>query len=231
MANAKKIANVDEKESYTIEDWDQIFFETIQDFYAEASNCARENVMQILELSKNFLQKDTHKSLKEFHDLYFGSGEQAEKTEAYNRDVSDFVENLQKKMKSGEDISKENLGSKSGSLHLLQMSEQDRLNLSQMQKQMESLITLDQSLKEKLSPILASMQFEDMMQQRLEHLARGYQLITQLEAKPNDKKIDLIISELEALCASQSETTEFYEEVKKETPPTGVKSQGLVFKF
>ncbi|NRA45032.1 MAG: hypothetical protein HRU09_08780 [Oligoflexales bacterium] len=228
MAEAKKKP---EKNYTTLEDWDQIFLGITQDFYVEVSNCARENVLQVLELSKNFLAKDTHKSLKEFHDLYFGSKNQAQKTESYNNDVSDFVEHLQKKMEAGEDISHESVEDGSSQVHALKVSEKDRLNLSQIQKQMESLITLDKSLKEKLSPILASMQFEDMMRQRLEHLERGYELICKLEAEPSEAQINAIISELDELCSSQSETTEFYEEVKKEEPPTGIKPQGLVFKF
>ena len=227
MAEAKK---KNEQEYYALEEWDQIFLGITKDMYQEVCNCARENVLQILELSKNFLAKDTHKSLKEFHDLYFGSGNNALKTETYNDDVSNFVEHLQKKMKEGEDLSND-FSNDSSPLKALELSEKDRLHLSQIQKQMESLITLDKSLKEKMSPILASMQFEDMMRQRLEHLERGYELACNLEADPGADAIEAIVSELSELCSSQTETTEFYEEVKKEEPPTGIKPQGLVFKF
>lgn len=97
-----------------LEDWDQIFLNITKGLYGEVISCARENVMQILELSKNFLEKDTHKSLREFHDLYFGSSAHGEKTEAYNKDVSDFVEQLQSKMAAGEDISPTNFEGSSG---------------------------------------------------------------------------------------------------------------------
>lgn len=224
MAEAKK---QDQDSGYTdLKEWDQIFIGLTTDLYKEIVKCAHENVMQVLELSKNFLEKDTHQSLREFHDLYFGEKAEDDKTEAYNQDVSDFVEHLQNKIEAGEDISAESDGA-----NLLKVSEQDRLQISQMQKQMESLIVLDKSLKEKLSPVLASMQFEDQMRQRLEHLLTGYKQIIKLDENPSNEEINGIIDQLEALCSSQSETTEFYEEIKEEEAPKDIKDQGSVFTF
>ncbi|MFK7827370.1 MAG: hypothetical protein AB8G05_24715 [Oligoflexales bacterium] len=99
MAKVNNVKHMVTKNTYIINVWDRIFCTMTKGFYAKVGNCARENVMQILMPSKNFLVKENHNSLPEFHDLYFGSIVHTEKTENYNSETSDFGEQLQKRIK------------------------------------------------------------------------------------------------------------------------------------
>ena len=211
-----------------LEQWDDLMLSILDEMFAMSKTCASENVKNILDISKNFLDQETHQALDNFHNLYFKNEKAQKQSDEFNSIVDHVVESLQDSMKDSEELSDKDI--KKAKM-VLNIGENERLALSQAQKQIESLISMQDSMKQKLTPILASMQFEDMMRQRVEHLEIGYQKISQLSESCSSEEVESIISELEALCASKEETAEFFEEVKKEDPPENFTPKSNVITF
>ena len=218
----------DDQNNISLEQWDDLMLSILDEMFAMSKTCASENVKNVLEISKNFLNQETHQALDNFHNLYFKNEKAQKQSDEFNSIVDHVVESLQGSMRDSEQLSEKDI--KKATM-VLNIGETERLALSQAQKQIESLISMQDSMKEKLTPILASMQFEDMMRQRVEHLEIGYQKICQLSESCSPDDIKSIVDELEALCASKEETAEFFEEVKKEDPPQNFTPKSSVFTF
>ena len=90
---------------------------------------------------------------------------------------------------------------------MLNIGEKECLYISQAQKQIESFIAIQDAIKSKVAPVIASMQFEDLMQQRIEHLEAGYQKVIELDGNCSEEVVSEVIDFLESLlCASKEET-------------------------
>ena len=218
----------DKQDSTSLEQWDEIMLSILDELFDLAKVCASENVKNVLEISKNFLDQKVHQSIDNFYNLYFKNKKAQKQSDDFNSIVDHVVESLQESMKDSEQPSEQAL--KKAKM-VLNVGETERLALSQAQKQIESLISMQDSIKEKVAPILASMQFEDMMRQRVEHLEIGFKKVSHLSESCTAEEISNVIDELEELCASKDETIEFYEEVKKEDPPDNFLPQSNVITF
>ncbi|MFK7825862.1 MAG: hypothetical protein AB8G05_17040 [Oligoflexales bacterium] len=221
--------NISKKGSQTsLEDWDKMMVSLGNEMFALAKACAAENVKNVLEISKNFLDQDVHQSIDNFYNLYFKNDKALKQSEDFNSIVDHVVESIQGSMNNSNEPSEETL--KKATM-VLNVGEKERLALSQAQKQIETLISMQDSIREKVAPILASMQFEDMMRQRVDHLEIGFEKISQLSESCTEEEISKVIADLEKLCASKEETIEFYEEVKKEDPPDNFMNKSNVITF
>lgn len=101
--------------------------------------------------------------------------------------------------------------------------------MSGVQKQLEGLITLNAGIKEQIIPALSSMQFEDAISQRIDHLLQGWKKIndflhnmTMLDAEP-------LARELAGICSSVEETESFYRLILDEEPPVGGEAERSIF--
>lgn len=159
---------------------------------------------EVLNISQNYLNSKTHKTLENFYHLYFSNETQQQK-DLMNQEVDDLVDQAIAQRDSGEQIS----------IEASKEADERRLGLSAVQKELEGLITLDKGMKDNLMPILSSLQFEDATRQRLEHIEKGLQQI--IDAGCDETKVNF--NALKDLTSSLEETAQFCKEVLNEDPP------------
>ena len=100
-----------------------------------------------------------------------------------------------------------------------------RLGLAGVQKAAEGLITLNTGIKDQVLPALTSMQFEDAVSQRIDHLVKGWKIIDHfIQNHEKTEEADSVASKLAEICSSVEETNDFYTIVLKEDPLKDKKS-------
>lgn len=183
---------------------DSYFEKILTEMISLATKTTERCTQEVLKLSEQCLDEKAHKTVCKFYDLYF-SNKFSETNEKFNKEIDDIIDQAME----------QNLEASEIKLKTSKEEEENRLRLSELQKELESLINLDQGMKEQLAPVLSSMQFEDSSKQRLQHIAEGWKQIIEnhcIEESTNFKMI-------ESLMSSTEETAEFYHHVLKQEPP------------
>ena len=129
-----------------------------------------------------------------------------------NKDVDDIFDRVSEAVAKGENT--DQIKNEDSS-----PIEQKRLQLSAIQKQLEAVITMEAGLREKLVPVLSSMQFEDGLRQRVEHLTNGWTKIIRNILIQQDSILFNIFEEIKDSLSSVEETKSFYHQVLKSEPP------------
>ncbi len=115
----------------------------------------------ILEKGIGFINEEECEELRSFYNMYKEKSEELiEKSEKVNKDVDNIVDDLLEKADAGEEIDYEES----------EEQKDDRLGLSGMQKQLESVARLNKGLKEKTYPLILELQCEDILTQKVSHL-------------------------------------------------------------
>lgn len=190
---------------------DQKFLAVYGELVQEAIDVAAQATQEVFQLSNGYLSQSANDLLKQFYALYFGVGEVAARKEKINQEVDDLFDQIQAQVDAGAAVDVQEDDS----------AKKERLGLSGLQKQMEGLITLDKGIREKILPAMCSMQFEDMVRQRLEHLV----LMWQSNPKADDAEV------LVAYCTSQTETETFYKHVLHRPAPAGEDNPSIFLSF
>jgi hypothetical protein len=185
----------------------------------EAKSNAQRSVGQILAVSAAFLSKQAHDGLANFHKLYFDPTMQ-EKQQQINDDVSRMFDEAHALLANGGANAVDSVKDDPERA-------QERIGVAHFQKQLEALITLNADFKERLVPVLSSMQFEDAMNQRLSHIDLAWTKTIQALAQDGIPDFDNIAREVAASLSSDAERKIFYPKVLKEEPPVGLGAQGM----
>lgn len=146
---------------------DELMANVFQQLCQQAKANASGSAQQVLDVSAEYLSKEAHESLKKFQELYFGGNKQVDQQkDTMNKDVDDLIDQIQSNLDGGVSDTNEI------SSNLKETDDQatQRLGLAAFQKQLESLIALEDGLRDKLAPVLASLQFDDAVSQRLDHV-------------------------------------------------------------
>jgi hypothetical protein len=205
----------------TRDDLDRTFLQILMDQCASATEEARQCTASIFQLTSNYVAQPEFETLQQFYDLYFGSHDVDQKKNAVNDDVDDLVAMLQDQMERGEELS---VGEED------QAKKEARLSLAAIQKKLETLITLDSGIRDQILPALATMQCEDAVRQRVEHLTFGWEkLITAAQTSGSDWAE--LAREIAAKTSSVEETNDFYQIVLKEKAPEGQADRGVFLEF
>ena len=182
---------------------DKIFLAVISDWIAMTSVAAEAAVEKIISNSGEYLSDEQQKAVSDFHDLYFADGEVNASKEAMNREVDNLVDQIQAEIDSGRDPY---------ALSSVQESDdakRTRLSLSGVQKQLETIVQLETGLKEKLVPVLTSMQFEDAIKQRLNRIADAWK--KSIDGAPeSDEDCRWIAEDIAARLGTPLERQTFY---------------------
>lgn len=204
--------------------FDQIFLGIFNDLVKDALIGTREGTEAIFKLSSSYIEKPAFESLKRFSDLYFGSEEIEKSKQRIAQEVGDLVEALQAKLDAGENLDTVVIEEKYGT---------ERLGLAGVQKQIEGLITLDAGLKSRILPALTSMQFEDAVNQRLDHILLAWQSFANFFEKQGSFGDDMqsIARDLAQICSSVDESALYYREVLREEPPVDLEDRGIFLEF
>ncbi len=96
-------------------------------------------------------------------------------------------------------------------------------------KKLESIVQMDAGIKKRLMPVLGSMQFEDALTQRLDHIQSMWQtfMASAQGLKPED--ISSMSVAFTKLPSSIAETSIFYEHILQQPPPEGLAESNSVF--
>lgn len=205
----------------TREDLDRTFLKILIGQCESATEEARQCTASIFQLTSNYVAQPEFETLQQFYDLYFGSKEVDQRKDAVNDDVDDLVAMLQEQMERGEELS---VGEEDAA------KKEARLSLAAIQKKLESLITLDSGIRDQILPALATMQCEDAVRQRVEHLTYGWELLVAAAGEKNPDWMALA-RDIAAKTSSVEETKDFYQIVLKEEAPAGSTDRGVFLEF
>lgn len=211
-------------QSLDLQGFDRIFLDILNELLKETINGTRACTEAIFKLSSSYVEKPAIEALKRFYDLYFGSEDIEMSKQRIHQEVDNLVENLQAKLQAGEEIDESQVEEK-------YMTE--RLGLAGVQKQLEGLITLDAGLKDRILPALSSMQFEDAVNQRLEHIYLAWEAYAQFFVNTSSfgQEMEPVARELAKNCSSVEESTSYYRLMLKEEPPPGQESRSIFLEF
>ncbi len=193
---------------------DQLFLGLMQQFTNQARHHAGESARHVLKLSRGYLSEKASKALEDFHKIYFSDNEHIEQRKVeVNKDVDNLLDEVQAIMDGGGDLSQLN------SIEEDEELRDARLGLSGIQKQLESIIRLEEGIRQKLMPVMVSMQFEDAMNQRLDHILQGWTMATQTLSMDENANAEELGEQIGMLTTSIDETQLFYREVFDREPP------------
>lgn len=202
---------------------DEIFLGLLRDYTQAIMAHARASTEFILKVSGNFLGIKAQTALNDFHSLYFGAGRVMNQASV---DVNKEVDIILKSIRDLMDQRGEVEGTK------IIENEKDkiqRLSISGLQKQLEMIISLDEGIREKLIPILSSMQFEDMLTHRLQHIVYIWEKVIEFFRSPVSGDPAQLTEELKEVPTSQSERRDFYLLVLGQEPPAGINDKQSIF--
>lgn len=183
---------------------DQKFFSILSKMIDLAVATTGQCTQEVLKVSESYLEEKAHKTLEDFYNLYFAAELQEDKA-SVNHEVDDIFNQAMAQKDSSEEIK----------IEVAETAETKRLGLSTVQKQLEGVISLNQGMKQELTPVLSSMQFEDATRQRLEHIEAGWKQIIAVNCCEDKVDFEAIKTSL----SSVEETAIFYKIVLKEEPP------------
>lgn len=201
---------------------DEIFFKIMTELGGNAIKGASDCTDAIFKLSSNYVDKPAFEALKKFYDLYFCGGEFVDHKTTVNRDVDHMIDALQSKLSAGEDLDIEED----------EDLKKHRLGLAGVQKQLEGLVTLNAGIKQQIIPALTSMQFEDAVNQRIQHILSGWMSINNaLHTKNADDDVGDLAQSLADGCSSVEETEDFYKIVLEQDAPEGQHERSIFLEF
>ncbi len=175
-------------------------------------------VQQIIAISSGFLSDNAHAAMRDFYNLYFAKGALEVDKEKMNREVDDIFEQAQASFASG-----------SGDVVVqdVESARNLRVTLAGVQKNLETIISLDKGIKERLLPVVTSMQFEDMITQRLNHIRDVWAKAIQAPVSGQTSTYKLCARHIARILTSQKERELYFPLLLKEPPPEGVEEQNL----
>ena len=193
--------------------WLNIVTELLHKAVAEATTCTE----TIFNMASLYLRREAFEALAKFYELYFDHNHDSKKN-AVNAEVDVIfaaaVANIEQHGDHGAievDIRED------------QQAKRVRLAMAALQKQLEGLIVLDVGIRDEIIPALSSMQFEDALRQRLEHLATGWKLLIDRQSQiALEGSAVAVARELATVMSSVEETEIYFRHVLGEEVPVGV---------
>lgn len=212
------------KKQTAVRQLDAAFLKIFESMATEVKTVSGTAAAQVLSLSSGFLSEKAQKAVSQFHTLYFGSADVEKSKQEVNVDVDRLFDAIQAEVVSGSDdatIAKNVVEN--------QAVKAQRLSMSGIQKELETLIRLDQGVRDRLMPVLTCMQFEDMVRQRLEHIQRAWEAIAGGFDDEGILDVEMLAMEVDVSLSSNAERKLFYEVVLKKNPPDEDLDSGSVW--
>ncbi|MEI8027611.1 MAG: hypothetical protein WCI18_14790 [Pseudomonadota bacterium] len=211
---------MDEKKARLAE-MDDALLGIVGDVCNSAVECAGKAAESILDVSSKFIDGHAQRALKDFRSIYFENSEIRHETEKINSGVDSMIDDLQAKLEAGDHLS---------GLSLAEDSENDelarnRMALSALQKRLEQIISLDDAIKQKLIPVLSSMQFEDMIRQRLNHVVAMWGIAIMAMHQNNSHDFTATAEAMAQCLTSKGERDIYYRRMLGIDPPESIADQ------
>lgn len=150
--------------------YDDLFIKIFGDLSADLLNSVQSATQQILDISSGFLNDDISNALNDFHNLYFNNAELDTHKESIDKTVDKIIDFIQNNEEAHPDEVQRVLSQIDN-----EQVAASRTSLSNLHKDMESLVVLDEDLKEHVVPILHSLQFEDQLSANLTIVTTAWQ--------------------------------------------------------
>lgn len=190
----------------TQEEFDAIFLQIFSGIATSVVATTNQAVTSFLSASTTFMSSAAQKALIDFHSLYFDP-QNASQTQS-NKDVDDLFDAIKTKVDAGGDA---------GDVQEDEEKKKVRLSLAAIQKELESIISLDQGVRQKLIPALAAVQFEDLVRQILDRQQRIWE--TTAKNERDGKSPNETVQQIKSIVGSRIELNALYKFVLKEPPP------------
>ena len=190
-----------------------------------AVECAGKAVESILDVSSKFIDGHAQRALKDFRSIYFENSEIRLETEKINSGVDSMIDDLQEKLEAGHDLSELSLAEDIENDELAR----NRMALSALQKRLEQIISLDDAIKQKLLPVLSSMQFEDMIRQRLNHVVAMWGIAILAVQHSESTEFTATAEEMAQCLTSKGERDLYYRRMLGIDPPESIADQAGIF--
>lgn len=202
---------------------DEAFIDVLNGLLTNAKELATRSTEQVFQLSQAFVEKEAAGVLREFHRLYFGDAALKTRKEEINHEVDDLFDQIQAQIAAGRD------GQDLGIMED-EKRRAERLGLAGLQKQLEGIITLDKGIRAKVLPALTTMQFEDVVRQRLTHVVEAWTVFT-VHVQDGVTDFQTTGDILANITTSQNETKLFYDRVLRRPAPPGVEAPSVFLSF
>jgi len=213
-----------QKLSQNVEHVDIAFVEIARDLFDLVTRTSSEATQKILDMSSSYLNERAQTALRNFYDLYFNDAGVAETKASINVEVDDIFEQASAANSKGESLEQMQVSVKETSDR-----RNDRVGLSAVQKELETIITLDSGMKDKLMPVLSSMQFDDMLSHRLKNIMTIFDKISATHGEMSDQQWQEFHEEVLKELSSAHERKQFYEIVLKTEAPSEVNESEMWF--
>ena len=141
-----------------IADYDDTYLLIFSGLSHYLSNTVESSVEQIIELSHSFLSDEATQAISDFHRLYEANAG----IDAYKNSINDQVDELLNYIQNHDSVDK------TGELTALECLDQgelssSNLSISTLQKDIEALVTMEADIKNRILPIIHSLQFEEQV--------------------------------------------------------------------
>lgn len=210
------------------EQLDKIFFSLISDLTNEVKDLASSSAEDVLALASEYLEEDESTAFFDFYNMYFSDNAKIAKSESLiNSDVDSIMQEAQEALEAGKDLKELYKEDEVAEGSLVD----SRLGVAAFQKDLESLVRMEDGIKSNLLPVLTSMQFEDQLSQRLSNIERAWDLVIQGWGSGNDLNIDNIKDEMKGGFRCPRERTLFYQIVLGEEPPKDIEEADMDMLF
>lgn len=156
-----------EPEKNSVENFDAMFFDFAEKLSNEIVVSAKQSVGSILSACHFAISDMAQTSLEKFQKLYFDSEELVDKKKAINDGVDDLFEKIQAEISKGGDV---------GAIVEDENLKNARLELASSQRKLETMLTVDHNLKQKLVPALIAMQFEENLRAAIVRIPEFWKL-------------------------------------------------------
>ena len=198
---------------------DKTFIAILEDFADNIMALTKKATEYILDVSNSFMDERAQSTLQDFHELYFGNETKLQTTaNEVNAEVDHILDDLKEKINAGQVIGESDIDEG-------EAEKANRLSISGLQKRLETIISLDEGIKEKLIPVLHSMQFEDFLNQRLSHIKKIWNTIMDREDAGSSMDVEALKESLSKVPTSVVERESFYKIVLKQDAPGGITEQ------
>lgn len=198
--------------SLETQELDTAFFAILAGMKGSVNQAAAQASETILTSASSYVSDSARAALANFYKLYTAGADPQAGTMAVNRNVDDVFDQVKEQVEAGgADAPIEILEDQSATL--------TRLSFSGVQKELEAIIRMDDGIRKKLIPILANLQFEDAVRQRLDHIEQAWSILIGQLRSPEDLDLELVTLEMSGLTTSVAERKLFYNIVLKSEPP------------
>lgn len=186
---------------------DDLFINIIKDFSKKISTTISDSAGSLVDISSNYISKQSKDALSAFQKLYFGDAELAQFKEEINRGIDEIILSIQADKSATNTDESADLLAEDDELIA------KRTSLAAIQRDLEKIIVSNKETKAMVLPILESMQFEEILCKSLSESVAMWQLVVENLNDTGDLTQEFVENELLPLIQQKEERQLFFEYV------------------